>query len=311
MKIIQIKTDNSEDIKPIAQKLYIPPADSHKGQNGRVLIIGGSKLFHQAPIWAAQAAASFVDIVHFSSTDENNKIISQIKKNFHSGIVVSQNQLDEYIQEDDALLIGSGMVRTEEKLKPKENYNLKNIEELREIENEGIQTYYLTKYLLNKYPEKKWVIDAGALQMMDKQWLRELKTTPILTPHQQEFKRLFDKDISQLSILQKAKEIAQFANDYNCVILLKSVYDIVSDGECTYVIEGGNPGLTKGGTGDILAGLCCGLYAKNDSLTAATLASYLLKKGGDELFKELGYWYNIDDIIHQIARILTRVRLLG
>jgi NAD(P)H-hydrate repair Nnr-like enzyme with NAD(P)H-hydrate dehydratase domain len=60
----------------------------------------------------------------------------------------------------------------------------------------------LTKYLLGKYPHKKWVIDAGALQMMEPEWLLPLKGNVVLTPHPQEFERVFNN-----VILREAKNL--------------------------------------------------------------------------------------------------------
>ena len=106
-----IKTFDIKTIKPLMQKLFIPKSNSHKGQNGKVLIIGGSSLFHSASIWAAEIASHFVDIVHYSSTKENNEIFLSLKKKFHNGIIVSQKELEHYVKEDDAILLGPGMLR--------------------------------------------------------------------------------------------------------------------------------------------------------------------------------------------------------
>src|SRR4030042_3221729 len=99
-----------QKIKAI-KKSFIQKPDSHKGQNGKILIIGGSSLFHSASIWAAEIASYFVDIVHYSSTVENNEVFLALKKKFRNGIVVSQKDLLHYIQEDDAILVGPGMIR--------------------------------------------------------------------------------------------------------------------------------------------------------------------------------------------------------
>ncbi|MBU1472399.1 hypothetical protein KKB64_01240, partial [Patescibacteria group bacterium] len=93
------------------KKLYIPPPDSHKGQNGRLMIIGGSHLFHAASIWALEVSSRIVDLVHYSSTPENNTIVMEVKKQFRDGIVIPREQIEEYIKEDDCVLIGPGMVR--------------------------------------------------------------------------------------------------------------------------------------------------------------------------------------------------------
>src|SRR3989338_11306041 len=95
------------------KKLYLPKEDSHKGQNGRLLIIGGSHLFHSASLWALKVASRIVDLVHYSSVEENNEIVRKLREEFRDGIVVHRKDLESYIEEDDCILIGPGMVRTE------------------------------------------------------------------------------------------------------------------------------------------------------------------------------------------------------
>ena len=95
------------------KNLYIPPKDSHKGQNGRLMIIGGSHLFHAASLWALQIASRIVDLVHYSSIDANNKIVQTLKEEFRNGIIVPRTDIEVYIQEDDVILIGPGMIRAE------------------------------------------------------------------------------------------------------------------------------------------------------------------------------------------------------
>src|SRR3990170_8665678 len=103
----------NEEIKDYLKKLYVPPKSSHKGQNGKLLIIGGSHLFHSASLWALKVASRIVDLVHYSSVDENNKIVQKLKEEFRDGIVVSRSEIESYIEEDDCILIGPGMLRTE------------------------------------------------------------------------------------------------------------------------------------------------------------------------------------------------------
>lgn len=270
-----IKTSDINNIKPFIKRLYIPSPDSHKGQNGRVLIIGGSSLFHSSSIWAAEVASHFVDLVHYSSTKENNEIFLKIKKKFRNGIVISQKDLWDYVEEDDAILVGPGMLREGQ---------------------EGEYARKLTKSLIEKFPKKRFVFDAGALQMMDPTWLLELKTTPILTPHKKEFELLFN-----------GSRVEEVANKYNCVILLKAVDDIISNGKETITIKGGNAGLTKGGSGDVLAGLTLALYAKNDPVTSCVISSFLVKRSADRLFLRKKYWYNIGNIIEEIPEALNEI----
>ena len=274
-----ISTNDKNAILDIVKDFKLPKKDAHKGDNGKVLIIGGSSLFHSASIWAAEMASHIVDMVHYSSTIENNKILTSIKKKFINGIVIKHKDIFKYVEEDDSILVGPGMMRI--------NY-----------------TRQIVKSLINKFPKKRFVFDAGALQMMDKEWLLELKEKPILTPHSIEFERLFEISIKNESELKKEKLVKETAKKYNCIILFKSVKDIISDGDEVYIIEGGNAGLAKGGSGDILASLACSFYAKNDALLSGVLASWIIKKTGDELFLKHGYWYNVSNIIDAIPNTL-------
>lgn len=278
-----VKTSDNKLIKAFVNKLSLPKPNSHKGQNGRVLVIGGSSLFHSASLWAAEVASHFVDIVHYCSTKENEEIFLSLKKKFRNGIIVPQKHLIDYIKEDDAVLLGPGMMRDKD---------------------EGKYTYTLTKSLIEKFPNKRFVFDAGALQMMDKDWLLKLRTSAIITPHQGEFESLFNIPIKDKKLEEKVKIVQETAEKYKTVILLKAVSDIISDGSKNYVVEGGNAGLTKGGTGDVLAGLTLSFYARNDPLFSALLASIVLKKAADGLFLKKGYWYNISDLIKKIPEIL-------
>ncbi len=282
-------TDN--DVK----RLHMPQRDSHKGQNGRLLIIGGSHLFHAASIWALEVASRVVDLVHYASTPENNEIVQSVKKQFHDGIVIPRSEIDAYISEDDCVLIGPGMVRDEE-------------------------TKDLTHRLLTSYPTKQWVIDAGALQMMA---LADIPTNAILTPHHGEFVRLWDQFVETHPAFIHAQndvdKVKAFAKAYHCIVLLKGKTDIACSGglcdervckpgECR-VIEGGNAGMTKGGTGDVLSGLIAALACKNDPMLATIAGSYINKKAGDELYENVGPFFNASDLVAQVPHTLARITL--
>src|SRR5258708_11341077 len=102
---------NSDELK----KLYVPLPDSHKGQNGKLMVIGGSHLFHAASLWALTIASRIVDMVFYSSVPENNSIVEELKKEFRNGIIVRRDDSESYIEESDAVLIGPGMLRAEHK----------------------------------------------------------------------------------------------------------------------------------------------------------------------------------------------------
>ncbi len=273
---MNISTSDSISIKAYLRRISTPQAVSHKGQNGKVLVIGGSSLFHGAVLWAAEAASHIVDMVHVASTQENNEIIQRIKTMWQTGMVIEQKNILSYAQEDDVILVGNGMMRTGD---------------------EGEFTRKTVHDLITHFPDKQFVFDAGALQMMDAKWLTALHTKAIVTPHQKEFETLFGIDISELPMEEKEKIVSQKAIEFNCIILLKAVEDIISDGTKTVKVSGGNAGLTKGGTGDILAGLTSGMSATSDPFSSAVVASYLLKKTAEELFGIKGYWYTAKDVV--------------
>ncbi|MGB9883636.1 MAG: NAD(P)H-hydrate dehydratase [Microgenomates group bacterium] len=300
-----IKTNDDVVLKKIFKRFILAKNDSHKGQNGKILIIGGSSLFHAASLWAAETASHFVDMVHYCSTEENEKIFLNLKTKFRNGIIVRKDDLLKYAEEDDVILIGPGMIRGKIS-----NIQIKNQKDLINIKDEALYTYFLTQFLIENFPEKKFVIDAGSLQMMDKDWLLKLKTKPIITPHQKEFEKLFAEKIIDLNFEEKINLVEKIAKKYNIVILLKAVNDIISDSDQTVVVEGGNQGLTKGGTGDVLAALAASFYVKNESFDSAVFASIVLKKAADELFNQYGYWYNVSKIIDYLPKILKNLKKL-
>lgn len=269
--------------------LYVAPRESHKGQNGRMLLIGGSHLFHAASLWSLTVASRIVDLVHYASVPENNQLIEKAKEEFRNGIVISRNDIEAYIEEDDCLLIGPGMTRDEE-------------------------TKQLTDTLLKKYPHKQWVIDAGALQMMD---IEEVPQNAILTPHHGEFEslrerlKMSDKNFELSSDIYKEnvseEEKVQFVSKaLRCIILLKGSEDIVSNGITGEVrrICGGNAGMTKGGTGDVLSGLIAALACKNDPYLATIAGSWINKQAGDSLYQNVGPFFNATDLANEIPKIM-------
>jgi len=266
---------NPEDLK----KLYIPASDSHKGQNGKLMIIGGSKLFHAASLWSLKIASRIVDMTFYSSIPENNEIVALAKKEFRDGIVVSRNRIEDYINEADCILIGPGLTR-------------------KSGEEEGDDdTKELTEGLLKKYSGKKWVIDGGSLQTISPEII---PPNSIVTPHQGEFKILFGKDPTS----ENAKEMAE---KYKIVILTKGEKDIVASPNELIQVSGGNAGMTKGGTGDVLAGLVAALYCKNDAFLSACAGSYINKKAGESLAKRVGLYFNSSDLVDEIPKVMKEL----
>lgn len=261
------------------QKLFYPSKTSHKGDNGKLTIIGGSHLFHGASLWALKVASRIVDMVFYSSTQENNELTKNLKSELYDFIAVPREKIESYIKESDGILVGPGLPREEGRGKDEES------------------TKELTERLLKKFPNKKWVIDAGSLTEMEPELLKNFAGNVIITPHPKEFEKLF-------GIKSSEKTVARIAKEYNSIILLKGPMDIVCSPQECVEVEGGNAGMTKGGTGDVLAGLVAALACKNDLFLAAKLASQINKKAGDALYARVGPYFNASDLADEIPKVM-------
>jgi NAD(P)H-hydrate epimerase len=250
------------------------------------MVIGGSKLFHAASLWSLKIASRVVDMVFYSSIPQNNEIVQKEKEEFRDGIIVPREKIENYILEADCILIGPGL--------PRENG---------EEDGDG-NTKILSESLLKKYPSKKWVIDGGSLQTINPKYIPK---NAILTPHSREFEKLFSVKLNMGEFKATAEMVEGFAKKYNCIILLKGEVDIASDGKKTILIKGGNAGMTKGGTGDVLAGLIASLYCKNDAFLAALVGSYINKKAGNSLFERVGFYFNASDLIDEIPKVMVDI----
>lgn len=267
---------NKSDLK----RLFVPDKFSNKNDNGKLTIIGGSHLFHGAPLLALTTASRFVDMVYFASLDPSvGKAAENLKSQLFSFIWIPFTEVEEYLAKSDCALIGSGLMRFHsEKAHPGETNNSKD--------KAFKKTNQLTQHLLQKLPNHKWIIDAGSLQTLDPSWI---PANSILTPNLKEYKLLFGTN--------KGSDMAQ---QYQCHIVCKAPTTIIYSPRQTTKIIGGNAGLTKGGTGDVLAGLTTALYAKNEAHLAASAASFILKSAADDLYKKVGVNYSSDDLARQI-----------
>ncbi|NMC99852.1 MAG: NAD(P)H-hydrate dehydratase, partial [Bacteroidales bacterium] len=161
-----------------------------------------------------------------------------------------------------------------------------------EIDAEGEKTKKITEKLLREFPDKKWVIDAGSLQVMEKEWIPK---DAILTPNKKEYEMLFGN--------MDPKEAAK---KYNCIIVIKGPKTLIYSKDKNIIVDGGNAGLTKGGSGDVEAGLTVGLLAKNEPLVSAGAASFFVKRTADYLMKKVGTCYNSDDLVNTIPSVMKK-----
>jgi NAD(P)H-hydrate epimerase len=265
----------------LLKNLYKPVSNLRKGANGQVTIIGGSSLFHGAPILALKTASRIVDMVFFSSPEKSvGEVAEKLKSQLASFIWVPFNELDKYIEKSDAVLIGPGFMRYE-----KEGGS--------GVDSSGRISREITEKFLKKYPKKKWVIDAGSLQVIEPVWIPD---DSIITPNEKEYKMLF----GNLSVGEAAKK-------YNCIIISKGEKGLVCSAEKCMQVKNGNPGFTKGGTGDVMAGLAVALLAKNEPFLAACATALFGKSAADELKKKFGDFYNADDLADQIPKTLHKL----
>lgn len=260
----------------LLKQLYVPPSGSRKGDNGKVLIIGGSDLFHSPAFWAFEIVSKIVDMVYFSSTNLNNEILKSLKAKFINGIIVPRGRVEEYIEEADSVLIGPGLPRDE------------GLEEKEE------SSKLLTERLLHKFPHKKWVVDGGSLQVIRPDILPR---TAIVTPNKKEFEMMFDASPTE-------ENVAGLAKKFGITILVKGEVDYVCSAEKCLEVSGGNAGMTKGGTGDVLAGLTSAFYAKNEAYLSAVCASFINKKAGESLEKRVGIYFNASDLVTEIPKVM-------
>jgi hydroxyethylthiazole kinase-like uncharacterized protein yjeF len=261
-------------------KLYRPQKGVSKGENGRVMIIGGSSLFHGAPLFSLKVAARVVDMVFFSSPEPSvGKVAENLKSKLFSFIWVPWAEAERYIEKADSILIGPGLMR----------YRKEGGEKNDEV---GRETKRITEQFLQEFLHKQWVIDAGSLQVMAPQFIPK---KAILTPNKKEYQMLFGK-----------MEPEEAVKKYKCILVCKnSNTKVCSPGETQMITNGGVP-LTKGGIGDVLAGLILALAAKNPPFLSACASSWLMMKAVDELNKKVGPNFSADDLADKVPEVLGK-----
>lgn len=265
-------------------RLYKPASESSGEDNGQVTIIGGSSLFHGAPLLALKVASRIVDMVFFASPEPSvGRVAEQLKSKLSSFIWVPWEEVEDYIAKSDAVLIGPGFMRFRSE-KVSRSQRSGDYDETAKASRD------ITERLLKKFSKKRWVIDAGSLQVMDADWIPK---GAILTPNKKELELLFGKMDAQAA-----------AKRWGCIIVQKGPTALVcEEGKCAEIANG-NAGLTKGGTGDVLAGLTVALLAKNDPFLAAAASSYITKAAGDELYASRGTNYSADELADKIPEFL-------
>jgi NAD(P)H-hydrate epimerase len=269
-------------------KKFIPPrkSRSRKGDNGVVLVVGGSYIYHGAPILSSIAALRCgTDLVYTAVPKINVSPTRAISPNLIVIPLADQkltrgtvNKLLGALPRNlDSATIGMGLA----------------VQEKNALIN-------LVKSLLDQ--DVRLSLDASALFPEILPFLPDKNV--VVTPHAGEFKRLFgilppDSKKERISLVEKN------AKDNGITVLLKGSTDIISDGTVTYLNEKKTPAMTVGGTGDVLSGLVAGMLSKNrNPLESAAAATFINGLAGKSIQKKLGLHMTSMDLLEELPLVM-------
>jgi ADP-dependent NAD(P)H-hydrate dehydratase / NAD(P)H-hydrate epimerase len=272
-------------------KGLIPKRDplSHKGENGRVLIVGGSIDYYGAPVLAGLGALySGADLVHLYVPECNFDVTRSMYPDFivkkYAGERLSERaaaEIVKYGKNMDSVLIGPGLGDGETVVE--------GVLEI--IKNLHIPT----------------VLDANAISALKSVEKFPLQQPVVITPHHNEFRNLIDREIDVEDKDSKSIILLRsISMDLHINVLLKGPRDYISSEEGHVEInDTGNPGMTVGGSGDVLAGIVATLLAQRlEGYDAARAAAFLLGKAGDRLKKRKGYSYSSSDLAFMLPEVM-------
>ena len=269
-------------------KKFIPPRKykSRKGDNGTVLVVGGSYVYHGAPILSSIAALRCgTDLVYTSVPKINVSSTRAISPNLIVIPLVDQkltrgavNKLLGTLPRNlDSATIGMGLAIQE-----------KNA------------LIHFTKSLLDR--DVRLSLDASALIPEVLSLLPN--TNSVVTPHAGEFKRLFG-EIPSFSKTERIKLVEKMAKKHEVTILLKGPMDVISNGSSTYLYEKKIPAMTVGGTGDVLSGLVAGMLSKSrNSVQSASAAAFINGLAGKTVQKKLGLHMTSMDLLDVLPTVM-------
>jgi len=269
--------------------LRLPNRDkkSHKGQNGKVLVIGGSKEYSGAPALAALASlGAGADISVVACPRE----LSQVIRSYSPDLIV-HSLSDDFMNPKD----------TDEIVKFSENFDSV-------VLGCGIGREEETSLAVNDLVveiEKPMVIDADALKMVGPGVLPRRIYETVITPHAGEFREFSGIGAPQ-DLQDKIKVVKEVSRESETTVLLKGAVDIIARNDKLKLNSTGNPGMTVGGTGDCLAGLTGALLAQGrDAFEAAFLGAYINGLAGDLACEEYGYNFKATDVLKFLPRVYT------
>jgi len=264
------------------------PPESHKGDFGRLLVIGGSEIFSGAPALVALAALrSGVDLVYVAAPERTAHAISAMSPN-----LITLKLESDYLNPRNVAVIRRHMRGvTAVVMGPGLGLNKETEEAVEQITK---TTEQLRVPLL---------LDADGLKAFSR-FKRRVENPLVLTPHAEEYRILTGEKLLE-STEKRAMSIRKAAQDLDAVILLKSSVDLISDGERVKLNFTGNPGMTVGGTGDVLSGIVGGLMAQGiDPFEAAVAGAFINGAAGDFVKEEKGYHMVATDLLEWIPKVM-------
>ena len=269
--------------------------NSHKGNNGRLLVVGGSKDYSGAPAIAGMAAiGAGADLVYVASPENAADAIKSTSPDLIvkslEGDKLSLNHLDEILdlsENVDAVLIGPGSGIDDE-------------------------TSKLFNVLVTKI-KKPIVLDADSLKQVELSLIKN-REDMILTPHIFEFKSFFKTDddlrldIDSYDFSEVDENITLFqkiSRQIKGTVVVKGKYDLILSGSKFKINKSGNAGMTVGGTGDALAGISASLLSQGlSSFDSASLATFINGLAGDEAFDVKGNGFSATDLVSYIGSVI-------
>jgi len=281
---------SSKPLTPDMVKKYIPPRkpNSRKGDNGKILIIGGSYMYHGAPILSSLAALRTGSDLVYTAVPKVN--VHETRAASPDLIVIpladskltrgSVNKLLGQVPAGiDSAAIGMGLA-------------VQDIEALK----------LLIKSLIER--DVRLSLDASALR---KEILPIIKGKNILvTPHPGEFERLFGEKIPD-DKKTKISTVQKHAKKNSLTIMLKGSDDIISDGSKTLINSKKTPTMTVGGTGDVLSGITASMLSRNRNvIEAAASAAFLNGQAGKTIQKQFGMHMIASDLINALPIVSKR-----
>jgi len=284
-----------EVTKDILKDIYKErPRNVRKYNFGLLTVVGGSEFYSGSPALSALAAfKAGVDMVRVIAPKRAADIIASFTPDLaayplagdwlekkHLATLLSMVESAKVVaMGNTAVVIGGGMGRSEE--------TQKTILE------------FLTQVSVPV------VIDADAINALGKKPEIVSGKNFLITPHTYEFFVLTNREVHKLSEGEKIKAVREEAARLKTTILLKGAIDIISDGKEVALNRTGSPYLTKGGTGDTLAGICGALMARGiDPFTAAQAAAYINGKAGEVVAQRVKEGLLATELIEAIPEVL-------